>query len=157
MSIESEFNEYVELVESLEELRDGMTSPADIQHGISAIAMTLELVKKANKLIKDGNGLEAREIILSLQEQILDTKALLIETKGKVIELEEKNLELRDRLRVKEDLPELIQKGKLWYLRDDENPKCINCYRNKKEIYDLSTFQTPISNYKCPSCDALIK
>lgn len=153
MSIESEFNEYVELIESLESLRDVMVSPADIQHGIGAIAGMAELLKKANEIAKKTNNLEIREIILSLQEQTIDTKALLVESKGRLVELEEENLKLRDKLRTREKLPDVEQDGGHLYIKGEKKPICPNCWRNKKEAIILSDNNGGlVEKFICKSC-----
>ena len=153
MNLENEFNEYAELVEFLESLRDEMVSPADIQHGIGAIAGSLELLKKASQLSKDANNLEIREIILSLQEQVIDTKALLIEAKGRLVELEEENLELRGKLKAKDELPEIEQDGSHWYIKGEKIPICPNCWKSKKETIILSDNNGGlVEKFICKSC-----
>ena len=141
------------MLESLESLRDDMVSPADIQHGIGAIAGSLELLKKANQLSKDANNLEIKEIIQSLQNQVINTRALLIEAKGRLVELEEENLELKEKLKAKDELPEIEQEGRHWYIKGEKIPICPNCWKSKKETIILSDNNSGfVEKFICKSC-----
>ena len=163
MSLESEFNEYAELLEFLETVENKMVSPEDFSSLTRGLTSASTLVDRVLGLLKKKNSLEAQELMAALMMELADARIKIADIKEQVAELKDENRELKEKLKreleAKENPVELVEgEHGLWYVEGSSNPVCKTCRDSSGNPIELSWTKYPIASmgkgkFKCSKCD----